>query len=64
MCIVGQVVKAHIYLHTEVLEGTILVSVKVFEKKVDAARASKGSNEMMVAYQMALARLRGEDQCV
>ena len=34
------------------------------EDAVDAAGASKGSNEMMVAYQMALARLRGEDQCV
>ena len=33
------------------------------EDAVDAARASKGSQEMMEAYQMALARLRGEDQC-
>ena len=31
--IVGQVVKAHIYLYIEVLGGTILVSVEVFEKK-------------------------------
>ena len=33
------------------------------ENAVDAARASKGSSTMMDAYQMALARLRGEDQC-
>lgn len=34
------------------------------EDAVDAARASRGSQDMMVAYQLALARLKGEDECV
>ena len=34
------------------------------EDAVDAVRASKGSHEMMEAYQIALASLRGKDQCV
>ena len=42
----------------------ILCPIYWGEDAVDAARASKGSNEMMGAYQMPLARLRGEDQCV
>ena len=33
------------------------------EEAIDAARASRGSVAIMVAYQIALARLKGEDQC-
>ena len=56
-----------VYVRRFGIGDTILVKVKFIdplgENAVDAARASKGSESMMVAYNLALARLRGEDEC-